>query len=339
MTYDYDAVGNRRRMDDSLGGSTRYTFDQTGRLTELTTPAGEAIRLPYDSQGRPTGIRFPNGVVSAYAYDAAGQLASIRHTGPAAEVLASFEYAYNDVGDLGSIAGPNADSDLAYDALRRVTAAGAPADPETYAYDAVGNRTASSVSLTHRYDDGNRLIEDDDFTYNYDNNGNLATKTAKADGSVTEFSFGAVNRLVRIDLPDGTVASYRYDAYGRRFEKSVGGVTTRYVYDGLNILLEFDGTNTLTARYTHGAGPDQVWSVERGGASYFYHADHLGSTRIITDAGGSAVNSYAYDAYGRLTNSTEPSSRTVPEYRRGMVSALDLGIRRWSCRNACGDTC
>ena len=305
LTYDYDAVGNRRRLDDSVGGSNRYTFDEASRLTGLITPAGDVIGLTYDAGGRPSGVRFPNGVVSKYRYDAPGHLAAISHTGPRDNLLAGFDYTYNGVGHLLSSTEPTGTAEITYDTLRRVTRAGTTDTLETYAYDAVGNRTASSLSSTHRYDDANRLLEDDDFTYTYDAYGNLATKTANVDGSVTRFAFGAVNRLQRIDLPDGTVASYRYDAFGRRIEKSVGGVTTRYVYDGFNILLEFDGANSLTSRYSHGNRIDEALSMERGGASYFYHTDRLGSTRIITDGGGSVINSYTYDAYGRVTSSTE----------------------------------
>ena len=32
---------------------------------------------------------------------------------------------------------------------------------------------------------------------------------------------------------------------------------------------------------------------------YYYYADALGSIRLLTDAGGSPVESYTYDPYGR----------------------------------------
>lgn len=47
-------------------------------------------------------------------------------------------------------------------------------------------------------------------------------------------------------------ANYRYDGLNRRIEKNVNGTITRYVYDDADILLEFDGSNSLTASYTHG---------------------------------------------------------------------------------------
>ena len=61
-------------------------------------------------------------------------------------------------------------------------------------------------------------------------------------------------------LPSGT---YAYDALGRRIQKNVTGVMTRYVYDEEDIVLEYDGANVLQARYTHGPGVDEPWLVER----------------------------------------------------------------------------
>ena len=57
--------------------------------------------------------------------------------------------------------------------------------------------------------------------------------------------------------------AYRYDGLGRRIEKDVDGVISRYVYDAEDILLEYDGTNTLIARYAHGPGIDDPAMLER----------------------------------------------------------------------------
>ncbi len=69
--------------------------------------------------------------------------------------------------------------------------------------------------------------------------------------------------------------------------------------------MEFDGVGTLLARYSHGDRTDQPLSVERAGQSFFYHADHRGSVRLITDAAGFVVNSYEYDSYGNIESSIE----------------------------------
>ena len=155
------------------------------------------------------------------------------------------------------------------------------------------------------FDIANRLTEDDAFTYTYDANGNLETKTDKVTLAVTTYTYDAQDQLIQIDFPDLTTASYRYDGVGRRIEKDVNGAITRYIYDREDILLEYDGTNTLLARYSHGERRDKPFSVERGGQSFFYQADHQGSVTQITDAAGFVVNFYEYDSYGRIEASIE----------------------------------
>jgi len=59
----------------------------------------------------------------------------------------------------------------------------------------------------------------------------------------------------------------------------------------------------LQARYTHGPGIDEPIAVTKGGSTYFYHQDGLGSVTELTDSTGSVAKAYAYDAYGNLLES------------------------------------
>ena len=38
----------------------------------------------------------------------------------------------------------------------------------------------------------------------------------------------------------GIAASFQYDAFGRRINKSVNGPTTEFLYDGLNVVQELE---------------------------------------------------------------------------------------------------
>ena len=142
--------------------------------------------------------------------------------------------------------------------------------------------------------------QDAGFTYQYDANGNLTRKTGKAAGAATAYTYDAENQLIRIDLPNGTAAEYAYDGLGRRIQKSVGGAVTRYVYDNEDILLELNGANALQARFTHGPGIDEPLIMSRGGQSFFYHTDGLGSITDLSDATASLVQSYVYDSFGNI---------------------------------------
>jgi RHS repeat-associated protein len=302
-TYTYDAATRLRAVSDSLGGRTEYAHDAAGRLITATTPSGKPINLSYDGRGRLQQILYPNGLATDYGVDTAGRLGRVETGFPAGPQLAAVEYAYGLNDQVSALTWQGSTLDFAYDPLRQVTAAGG--GLETYVYDAVGNRLASHRSTAYLHDAANRLLEEDDFVYTYDADGNLASRTQKSDDAVTRYNFDGENRLVRIDQPDGTTMSYRYDGWGRRVAKEVGGVVTRYVYGFSDILLEFDGSGSLAARYTHGDRLDQPLSMERNGSEYYFHTDQLGSIRLVTDASGTVQNTYDYDAFGNFTEHVE----------------------------------
>ncbi len=282
-----------------------------------------AVNLSYDSTGRLENIVYPNGVVSAYGYDAKGRLDSLSHTVAPNPAFASHTYTYNPVGNIKDIldqVNPSNNRTHNYDVLQRLKTGGTTTNAETYEYDLVGNRTTSFLSSNHNHDDLNRLTEDDQYIYTYDNNGNLETKTDKATpADVTTFHWDAQDQLIQIDRPDGTTVTYKYDGLGRRIEKDVAGSITRYVYDGEDILLEYDGTNTFLARYSHGDQVDQPLMLQKGGVGHFYyHSDHQGSITHLTDGSGVVANSYVYGSYGRRLSVVEgviqPYSYTGREY-------------------------
>ncbi len=296
----FDAVANRTRLADSAGGVTTWTYDDIGRMTGLTTPGGKPIALGYDARGRFTDISFPNGLSLDYDYNAQGKLSALHYRDGSGAALSSFTYLYDVLGKLITVAEGARVREYSYDALERLVNGGTAGLPETYSYDAVGNRLSSQLSAAYRYDAANQLLEDDRFTYQYDVVGNLIAKTEKSTGAATGYQYDAQHQLTRIDFPDGSSATYRYDVMGRRIEKSVNGLVTRYIYDGLNILLEYDGNDNFVARYSHGPGLDRPLALERGGQSYFYLTDHQGSVRFLTGESGATVNRYEYDSFGRL---------------------------------------
>ncbi|MFQ5540505.1 MAG: RHS repeat domain-containing protein, partial [Candidatus Binatia bacterium] len=60
----------------------------------------------------------------------------------------------------------------------------------------------------------------------------------------------------------------------------------------------------VVARYTHGPGIDEPLIMLRGGQSFFYHIDALGSVWDVTDSAGTGVRSYSYDSFGQLLTQT-----------------------------------
>jgi len=278
-----------------------------GEIPALT--CSDTTTYAYDALSRRTSVTLPNGTQTSYTYDVASQVQNVLHkiTATSAQINKA-EYVYNAVGNRTSLTDRRGVQNFGYDALDRLASATHPllVTPQSFDYDAVGNR-ATNGSL---YNGGNQLTEDANFTYTYDLNGNLTRKTFKASGNHTDYTYDAENRLTKVEefaagasTPFAT-ATYRYDGLGRRTEKVGNGLTRRYVYDGEDILLEYDGTNVLQARYTHGPGIDEPIGMSRGGVNYFYHQDGLGTVTDLTDSTGATAQSYAYDAYGNIIQQT-----------------------------------
>jgi len=307
----WDLAGNRTSIADSFGASSAMTYDGAGRLQSLLSAAGTVV-IGHDPSGRMGGILFPSDASAMYAYDPMGRLELISHKDGSAAVLAAYTMGYNPVGNINKItdAVPERIRDFGYDAVQRLVSEtirpsemAAPTETNLYTYTPSGNRLTSPFSGSHQMEVPNRLVSDDEFSYEYDDNGNLISKTSQATSAETIYHWDSRNQLTGIDLPGGGHAEYRYDALGRRIEKSVDDTATRYVYDRANIVLETDETGTLLRRYRHGDGIDQPLVLEDVGSgdSFFFHTDHLGSVRLISDEDGVVVCEYEYDPYGQRT--------------------------------------
>ena len=255
------------------------------------------------------GILKPNGKRTTYTYDPASQVTNILHQLTATSTqINQAGYAYNGVGNRTSLTDRRGNQAFGYDNLDRLTSASHPllATPQAFAYDPVGNRTTGGRVVNA----GNQLTADANYTYQYDDNGNLTRKTFLTTGNYSQFTYDAENRLTKVeDFAVGNptafaTSTYRYDGLGRRIEKVANGQTKRYIYDGEDILLEYDGANVLQTRYTHGPGIDEPIAVTKAGSTFFYHQDGLGSVTGLTDSAGVMAKSYSYDAYGTIVDQT-----------------------------------
>jgi RHS repeat-associated protein len=270
---------------------------------------GEVIGLADRRFTYPAPTLTCDDIAQGLQYDPASQVTQILHQLTATSTqINQAAYLYNGVGNRTSLTDRRGPQTFGYDPLDRLTSASHPllATPQAFAYDPVGNRTTGGSVVNA----GNQLTADATHSYQYDDNGNLTRKTLLATGNFTQYTYDAENRLVKVEdfvadnpIPTAT-STYRYDGLGRRIEKVANGQTTRYIYDGEDILLEYDGANVLQARYTHGPGIDEPIAVTRGGSTFFYHQDGLGTVTDLTDATGATVKSYSYDVYGTIVDQT-----------------------------------
>jgi RHS repeat-associated protein len=132
-------------------------------------------------------------------------------------------------------------------------------------------------------------------SFTYDLNGNLTS-----DGS-TNFVYDSENRLV--SASGAKNASLAYDPLGRLWQVAgAASGTTRFLYDGDRLVMEYGGSGNLLRAYVHGTGTDEplAWyEMDPGGWSRrYYHSDHQGSIVALADDSGNPVAINAYDPWG-----------------------------------------
>lgn len=304
LTSSYDAAGRRVGMSDSSGGSIVWSYDAAGELIGVTTPGGGQIGLS-SMGGRPSTLTCPSGVVQRYSYGPHIGPSNIHVETGAGATIEDLSYVRSASGRVSSRTDSSGTYNFSYDAAGRLLLAGTAALPESYTYDGANRRLSSHRSASHTYDLGSRLIADATYTYVHDMTRNRTSRRQTLGGQTLTYSYDAQNQLTAITGPGVNVA-YRYDALGRVIEKRVGGTPVRrYIWDGANVVMTFTGANVLEARYVHGLDLDRPLALEAGGQTYCFHADELGSVFALTNAAGTAVNRYAYDAYGNMTTRVE----------------------------------
>ncbi len=90
--------------------------------------------------------------------------------------------------------------------------------------------------------------------------------------------------------------------------------TTRFLWDGSELLAELDGTGKLLKSYVHGPEVDEVLyqtDVIKN-ETLFFHQDSLQSTLALTDSTGKVKESYTYDPYGNLLSSKDKLGNNIP---------------------------
>jgi RHS repeat-associated protein len=294
--YGYDANSNRTSLSLGQATSATYQYDSLNRLTQITDPANANVGYAYDATNKLTSRTLPNGVTASYLYDGLDRLTRLTDATSAATITDA-QYQRNTASQITQIAEPAQIRNFTYDSADRLTSVTNPTQTlESYSYDSVGNRTASHVSSSYSYQPFNRVTSIGSNSYSYDNNGNLISKT---DSSGTwAYTWDYENRLKQVTRPDSTTINYKYDALGRRIQrsKSTGG-STNFVYDGEDVLKDINSDGS-TVNYLNGLGVDEkLRQTGSSGTLYFSH-DYLGSTRALTDTSGNVVESISYDSFG-----------------------------------------
>jgi RHS repeat-associated protein len=195
-----------------------------------------------------------------------------------------------------------------------------------YKYDLAGNRTQTVINgVTNVYTlgTGNRLqsvtsAQSADVSFAYDAAGNT-TNIVTGTNSLA-LSWNEKYQLTSAVQDSLFDIQYSYDVLGRRTSRFVvppsGGATNveHYIYNGNQVAADLDGSGNVIRTYTWGPGIDNLLAMTLHPAitnstdltistplTLYPIKDHQNSVLAFTDASGTIVESYEYDAWGNVT--------------------------------------
>jgi RHS repeat-associated protein len=323
VTYGYDNLG-RLTSASQTGNALSFTYDALSHKTGETGPQG-TTSFGYDVAGRKTSITYSTSgggspLTIAYNYLTTGELSSIQQSGTN---LASYGY-----GNLGE----------------RVSATFANGVGQTFGYDAVsrlasltnnlsgaaltvtlGNGTtppytpASQITSVVRTNDLYAFVVSSGTTPSTSNGLNQqvsiggATATWDSKGNLTKdptsgkfYCYSSENLLTVVGTGANcspSTATLGYDPALRLYQVA-GASTTRFAYDGVDAIAEYNGSNALQRRFVSDPTTGQpVVQYEGTGVAAtdrrYLSQDERGSVISVSDSTGANLGLNTYDEYGK----------------------------------------
>jgi RHS repeat-associated protein len=343
--YDgYDAVGKLTGSHQITTGqsySFTYGYNLAGGMTTEVYPSLREIRTSYDNAGRVAGVKnqgsglyYAGAVASDNAnriqYTAHGAMSAMKlgngkwehtsfngrlqplqiglGTSSGNSSLLQLDYTYGSANNNGNVqtqtitVGATVMSQsYTYDSLNRLwTATETGAWLQNYGYDRYGNRWLASGYIVP----GNEALTPQLSTDFNTSTNRLTASLYDTSGNQTRdqagrgFTYDAENHQVTFNINAGV---YSYDGNGQRVKKIDSTGTTVFAYNA---------SGQLIAEYHSEPVPPGAG----GGGTSYLTSDHLGSTRVVTDASGNVRARHDYLPFGEELPSNVGSRGAVSGY-------------------------
>ena len=375
LKYTYTDGGEvlsiKDRVNQELVG---YTYDDLF-YPQTITSNNQIIQTVFDSLGRMASMRYPNGITTNYSYDNQDRLEEID-----GEEALLREYSYDALSNINQIKTNRGQYSYTYDPNSALITAlyqgSSLVQDESFVWDGSGNRlNGRKEPETYRARKrplliNNGLFEDatafkiegpggqelerlGKYAFIYDLQGNTIKKYNNETGEYYEFEYDGDGRMVESrhyenDALYSTMKS-SYDGLGRRIEivetEQGSSKRTSYIYDGNNILQEYDTTNVTIKNKTYIGTrriDDNLFFIDHiKNQLSFYHKDHLGSISAITDKDGNIEQRMFYSAFGEITKIEDKNRNRLtinqaidqPFYYTGRELDHTLGLYYYRARH------
>ena len=292
----YNMIDDENKYDeikesvDIMGNKTQYERDNNGNVTKTTNPDGTFTLARYNNKNMPLVQVDESNNVVINEYDESGVniLKKYQSTSPVSDaakiVKNDFDLStlnYTDYAMTVYTYYPASETASIAGLVRTIT------DPEgnvtEYTYGTSGN--AKGLPIKKVIKDGNTVVNSVEYTYN------------------SQLQVASEKTSVDISKNIYAVKEYEYDSFNnvtKVKDKGTGSQATVTI-------TEYDKLSRKTAEYA----PNYSADMSHGTLTSYYPS---GAVKTQTDALGN-VTSFTYDAYGNVTEKTNPDGTiNITEY-------------------------
>lgn len=359
LAYTYNgALLTQTAWSGTLTGNVGYAYDNDFRVNSISVNGANPFTYGYDNDSLLTSISNPalginftltrnvqNGLLTGTVLGSVNDTYTYNGFAEMTSYLAKFtttdlyktDFIRDKLGRITrkveTIGGVAHTFDYTYDlAGRLIEVKQDNLVQESYGYDDNGNRTFLNGAPIADYDAQDRLLRYNNITYGYTANGELKTKTIAT--ATTSYNYDVLGNLRNVTLPNGTSIDYIIDGQNRRIGKKRNGVLEQgFIYQSqLKPIAELDGSGNIVSRFVYGIGVNVPDFMIKGGVTYRFIKDHLGSPRLVVDV---ATNTVAqrldYDAWGNVLADSNPGFQ--PFGFAGGIYDRDTGLVRFGARD------
>ncbi len=177
--------------------------------------------------------------------------------------------------------------------------------------------------MSYAFDGNNRISGG----VTYDPAGNMTFDGANY------YTYDAENRLIGVGTGPGSsnIASYGYDAEGRRDSKTSSGLTLDYLYDlAGHQLAELTSSGTVNRQEIYAGGSHL--GTYAGTTTYFHHADWLGTERARSNMTAQACETVASLPFGDGQTNSGNCGDPSPMHFTGKERDSESGLHYFGAR-------
>jgi RHS repeat-associated protein len=303
--YSYDAAGRLVELEYPDGTAVKYAFDAAGLLISAKSPAG-TISFQNDKWGRPMMRTWPGGLATSFEYDEAGKLVATQTNDAAGNLLVRYEQTFDERALRSTMTETTPFDtltwDYAYDAVGRLQQVTGPEGTTTFQHDLAGRRTSIQSpggTVEYAYDTDGRMIRAGDAVFRYDPRGRMTERLSPA--GKTLLAFDPEDHLLSVQASSG-LAQYEYAPDGARHTRSAADSAEtlwQATIDGLPRPLYRQSSTEAgiqKTRFVH--GPDWLLEERAGKPPRALIQDLLGNVARVVALDGTVEVTARFSPFG-----------------------------------------